>query len=151
VPDRTGLCGATTGRSAYRGSLETNEVRGLIIATPWIDRILDGEKTWELRGTHTKVRGRIALIRKGSGQVVGTARLADVIGPLTLRDLQANVRKHRVPRSGAAAILERYPRPHAWVLEDARRLRHPMAYEHPRGAVIWVTLPDRRITGSRAP
>lgn len=118
-------------------------MRGLIIAEPWIDKILDGEKTWEIRGTSTKTRGRIALIRKGSGQVVGTARLTDAVGPLTRRDLQANLRKHCVPRSGLPVLLRRYPRPHAWVLEDARRLRRPVSYEHPRGAVIWVTLPDR--------
>jgi len=34
-------------------------MRGLIIAEPWIDYILEGKKTWEIRGTSTKIRERI--------------------------------------------------------------------------------------------
>lgn len=45
----------------------------LVIAEPWIGLILDGSKTWEMRSRATRKRGRIALIRKGSGQVVGVA------------------------------------------------------------------------------
>jgi hypothetical protein len=41
-------------------------VDGLVIDKPWIDLILDGKKTWEMRSTLTKKRGKIALIRKGS-------------------------------------------------------------------------------------
>ena len=51
--------------------------RGLIIDAPWIDHILEGRKDWEMRSQATSVRGWIGLIRKGSGQVVGIARLVD--------------------------------------------------------------------------
>ena len=34
------------------------------------------------------------------------------------------------------------PPQYAWVLDQVRRLPKPVPYEHPRGAVIWVTLPD---------
>lgn len=39
------------------------EIRGLILKSPWIDLILDGRKTWEIRGSNTLVRGHIALIK----------------------------------------------------------------------------------------
>jgi ASCH domain-containing protein len=50
-------------------------MKGLIIDEPWISLILQGEKIWEMRKTACHHRGRIALIRKGSGQVVGIAAL----------------------------------------------------------------------------
>jgi hypothetical protein len=50
-------------------------MKGLIIKEPWISLILSRKKTWELRSRDTRVRGRIALIRKGSGTVIGVAEL----------------------------------------------------------------------------
>ena len=41
--------------------------------------ILAGVKTWEIRSKFTKKIGPVALIRQGSGTVVGTATLAEVI------------------------------------------------------------------------
>ena len=112
---------------------------GLVIDTPHIDRILAGEKVWEMRSSRTATRGLIALIRKGSGQVVGVARLVDVLGPLSLDERLAAIGRHRIEedrlRSGEVDKWN-----HAWVLEGARRLDDPVSYEHPSGAVIWVRL-----------
>jgi hypothetical protein len=58
-----------------------------------VEWILAGKKTWEIRGRITHFRGRIALIRAGSGFVVGTCELVNVVGPLTLRDLRKKARK----------------------------------------------------------
>jgi hypothetical protein len=63
---------------------------GLLIRSPYVDWILAGSKTWEIRGSFTAKRGRIALIQSGSGTVIGVADLVGVAGPLTLRDLAAN-------------------------------------------------------------
>ena len=38
---------------------------GLLIRSPFIDWILSGSKTWEIRGSRTTKQGRIALIRSG--------------------------------------------------------------------------------------
>lgn len=57
-------------------------MKGLIIDQPWIGLILSGKKTWEMRKTACHHRGRIALIRKGSGQVVGTADIVNSFPPL---------------------------------------------------------------------
>ena len=39
--------------------------------------ILDGTKTLEIRGSSTKIRGRIYLIKSASGKIYGTAELVD--------------------------------------------------------------------------
>ncbi len=49
------------------------------------------------RSTGTEVREQIALIRGGSGTIVGTAKLVDCRGPLTLEQLAGHEDKHAVP------------------------------------------------------
>jgi hypothetical protein len=54
---------------------------GLVIDEPWVSMITSGEKTWEMRSGNTLAQGRIALIRKGWGTVLG---MADLIGTLSM-------------------------------------------------------------------
>lgn len=114
-------------------------MKGLIIRSPWVEKILDGKKTWEIRGSYTHIRGKIALIRGGSGLVVGTCELVGVVGPLTRKDFQKNARKAGLSKSEARSLP--YERTYAWVLKSPAKLRRPRAYRHPSGAVIWVRLP----------
>lgn len=119
-----------------------NITKALIVDTPHIDRILSGQKSWELRSTATKMRGQVALIRKGSGQVVGIVEIADSVGPLTEAQMLDNTTSHLVTadriKSGEVAKYK-----HAWVLKNPKPLAKPVAYDHPNGAVIWVNLqPD---------
>lgn len=114
--------------------------RGLIIRQPWIEHILAGRKTWELRGGSCKINEPIALIEGGSGKVVGVAHCAGAIGPLS--------RSQRVMAARIGHILpeevdeEMYAEVYAWPMENITRLPAPVPYEHPSGAVKWVTLPD---------
>lgn len=110
---------------------------GLIIKKKWLDLILAGKKTWEIRGSATKARGKIALIESGTGTIVGEATLIDVVGPLSKQDLLNNSKKHQVDPADIKAGI-RYRKPHAWILRGARRYRKPKPYQHPHGAVIWV-------------
>lgn len=126
---------------------------GLLILKEWLDKILAGTKTWEIRGKATARRGPIALIESKSGHVVGTCDLVDVVGPLTLAELQRNAK-----RAGSRAIKLSYETTYAWVLKDARRLPERVPYRHPSGAVIWVKLErevvtrlERAITNDRTP
>lgn len=115
--------------------------RGLIIDTPWIDLILAGEKTWELRTTGTNIREVIALIRKGSCRIVGITRIADVEGPMSRNRLIATRDRHCVPRAVIArGDCDKWP--FAWVLKGTKEISE-MPYPHPSGAVIWVSLPKR--------
>ena len=119
--------------------MKTTFTRALIIDSPWIDYILDGSKTWEMRTRATKLRGRIGLIRKGSGLIVGEVTLVDSLPAQPREQLLATTSYHRMApadiRSGAVA---RWRCP--WVLKDVKRYIKPIPYEHPQGAVIWVDL-----------
>jgi hypothetical protein len=90
-----------------------------------------------MRSTSTSTRGRIALIRKGSGKVVGFAELVDSMGPLNSIAWRAHRDMHCIPHELDHAQ-QRWP--HAWVLHGATPLARPVPYEHPSGAVIWVNL-----------
>lgn len=56
---------------------------GLIVDQPWIQLIICGNKSWEMRANAVKRRGPVALIAKGTGTVVGVAHLVDVRGPFS--------------------------------------------------------------------
>ncbi len=114
-------------------------MKALVVKLPWIDKMLSGAKVWELRGSRTQTRGPIALVKGGSGTVVGGCEIVAVKGPLSLSELWRTMSRHRVPR----AVLEdglRYRKIYAWVLRGARQLsiRKPIAPER-----------DRRISRSR--
>jgi hypothetical protein len=116
-------------------------MKGLLVKQPWIDKILAGQKTWELRGSRARIRGSIALIERGTGTVVGVCELVDVHGPLTRAALRRTTARHRVPATQFRNRL-RFRRTYAWQLRGARRLRRPVPYRHPSGAVSWVNLPS---------
>jgi hypothetical protein len=115
-------------------------MKALIIDEPGISAILRGEKTWEMRKTGCKLRGPIALIRKGSGHVVGVAEVTDCRPPLGTREAYAASEPyHRVPPTRQElAFAEGWRTP--WVLTNAQPLPRPVPYKHPSGAVIWVNL-----------
>src|SRR5437763_6150 len=112
-------------------------MKELIIREPWISLILARKKTCELRSRDTRVRGRIALIRKGCGTVVGVVALVGTLPKLSRSSLISNVKKHRTPRH---EVGKDFKHTTAWVLRRAARLHKPVAYPHPAGAVIWVNL-----------
>ena len=117
-------------------------MRGLLIREPWITYILDGRKTWEIRGGNCRIRGRIGLIRSGSGLVVGTAEIVDSKGPLSDEEMRANVSKHCIPPEALDGIRKRYKNIYAWVLTNAKPLPKPLSYVHSKGAIKWVKIPD---------
>ena len=123
-------------------------MRGLIVRTPWVDYLLDGTKTWEIRGSATSIRGRIALIRGGSGLVVGTIDLVDCL-PLTRDEYLQGEAYHRIPASQTDSIS--YKHIYAWVVDNPNPLKEPVSYQHPRGAVIWVNLPNLDVVADLQP
>lgn len=115
--------------------------KGLIIKAPFIDWIMAGRKTWELRSKHTQVRGPIALIKQGTGTVVAVARLIESKGPLTDADMAGNFQNHAVaPDRLLLPEVQKYR--FAWVLSDVKQLGRPVPYIHRSGAVIWAALDD---------
>jgi len=127
-------------RCAAGYTWEISAVKALIIDESWISKILRGKKTWEMRKTACHIRGRIGLIRKGSGQIVGVADLVDSRAPLASRkDYAAAERLHGIPSAQQGqAFAGGWRTP--WILVNARPLARPVSYVHPSGAVIWVNL-----------
>lgn len=117
-------------------------LKGLLIAEPWIGRILSGRKTWEMRRQACHYRGPIALIRSGSGKVVGVAEVVDSLPSLDTREDYAAAEPYHAirPDEQAAAFEARWKTP--WVLVNVRSLASPVPYKHSSGAVIWVNLDD---------
>jgi hypothetical protein len=113
-------------------------MRALLIRRPWVDKILDGKKTWEIRGSRTNIEGQVGLIASGSGTVIGVFDVVRCEGPLTAAEFKRNAKKAGMRPSEAK--LGYYRQTFAWVLKSPRRLDKPVPYEHPSGAVIWVLL-----------
>lgn len=79
-------------------------MKALIVDEPWVSLMLRGERMWEMRSNHTPMRGRIALIRKGLGTVVGLADLLDSIGPLDEIAWRAYRGRHKIPLQDYPAV-----------------------------------------------
>jgi hypothetical protein len=123
-------------------------MKALVIRSPWIDLILSGQKAWEMRTRPTSIRGRIALIKAGSGMVYGTAELVNCLPPLDAEQMRQQQQHHAIPDAELASALEnRWTTP--WVLRDIRPLPKPAPYQHPSGAVTWVELPEFSEAGAQ--
>jgi hypothetical protein len=116
----------------------------LVIESPWIDLILAGDKTWEVRKRRANQRHRIALIKSGSGRIFGTCRVVDCVGPLSIDELHANKNSHKIPRNKLGQYWEE-GKTYAWVLADPQAFEQPIPYRHKSGAVIWVTLTQENV------
>lgn len=108
---------------------------GLIIKAPYIDWILAGDKDIELRGFNTNKRGRIALIKSGTGLVVGTVEIVDSILIETVNQYEKLRPKHCV---GAERRNIKYKELWGWVLANPIILDEPIKYSYKRGQQVWV-------------
>jgi hypothetical protein len=113
--------------------------KAIIIDEPWVSKILDREKVWEMRSKRTNFKGAIALIRKRSGTIVGTATLVGCLPPLSPEELALHEPNHCIPRGEQEAAFE-MGRVVPWVLRDATRLAESVPYLHRSGQQIWVRL-----------
>lgn len=130
---------ADIGVAAEHGMTEQRRIlKGLTIRQPWVDMILDGRKTWELRRSRTKIRGAIAVIAKGTGTVVGVTEIVDTHGPFTVQALRKHEGKHCVPPDAIKALA--YKQVVAWELRASKRLPRAVPFTPRPGAVVWVNL-----------
>lgn len=112
--------------------------RGLIIKKHWLDKILSGEKIWELRSRPTRITGRIALIESGSGMIMGETYLLGCEDMSKMKLVPGDYFFHHRVRK--EEMLEKYK--FAWKLRRKCTVRYskPISYDHPQGAVVWVKL-----------
>ncbi len=110
---------------------------GLIVKKRWLNLILSGKKTIEIRGSNTKKIGQpIYLLESGTNLVKGTC-IIDSTYPISCSDWSEEREKHCVDIS-YSELKKRYKRPHAWVLRNVKLTEEEWKYEHPKGAIIWV-------------
>lgn len=111
-------------------------MKGLIIKPYWADLILNGEKTLEIRGSKTKVRGRIYIIKSGTKKIYGEVDLVDCI-ELTEDNYYKLSNEHKV---GVRMENIPYKRIYGWKLENPLVYKEPKDYNHKKGCVIWVNV-----------
>jgi hypothetical protein len=112
-------------------------MKALIIRSPWINLILNGEKTWEIRGSATKIRDTIGLIESGTSTIVGTAVLTGC-QQLSPALYLTSTEFHGIPHPEDEPLP--YSTIYAWHLTHPQRFALPIPYHHPHGAVIWVNV-----------
>ncbi len=121
--------------------------RTLIIMPEYLEWILSGKKTWEIRTQPTKIRGTVALSEKGTKRILGVCTIVNCLGPLTVDDYIKNARKMNRSKKELVANREDIEIDfliydfYAWVLSDIKGLAKPVAFENPSGAVTWAKLP----------
>lgn len=117
---------------------------GLIIRPEPLEKILSGQKTWEMRGDPIYKRETIALIQRGSKAIYGVAEIIDSIGPLSREEMIANESRHRIePFRLDSPEVSKWR--HAWVLANVRRLKHPVPYVYKTGQVKFVGLDEMTV------
>ena len=117
-----------------RSGLRRSAKKALVVKKKWLDLILAGQKTWEIRGSSTSKRGWVHFAEsQAGGKLRGRARLVNCF-PVRTESFQRHYKKHCVP----SLTMVPYVTPYAWVLEDAEEFEKPFEYEHKQGAVIWV-------------
>jgi hypothetical protein len=127
----TGIVKTAAGK---RSGLKRSAKFALVVKKHWLDKILAGEKDWEIRGSSTTRRGWMHFAEsKGGGKLVGRARLVDCI-KIPKDTFQSHAHRHLVTNVADVP----YQFIFAWVLEDAERFTEPFVYSHTPGAVIWV-------------
>ena len=113
-----------------------SEIRCLKIDENWVNLILNGSKTWEIRRRNTRIRERIALGNKEIKRVVGYAKIVGSV-EMTLDDLRKHNDKHQ-----ANDLIDHYANGRltlfAWVLEEVEIELHPKHYTHSTGSWCYV-------------
>lgn len=137
TPDNAGnqTSGPAKKRAGKRSGLKRSAKVALVVKKEWLDRILAGEKDWEIRGEKTtRLNCWIHFAEsKAGGKLVGRARVV-ACKHLAKSSFMKYVEHHCVTSLSDV----KYKKIFAWVLEGAERFKRPFEYKHQQGAVKWV-------------
>src|SRR5215211_5515801 len=73
--------------------------RALLVRKPFVDQIVDGSKTWEMRSRSNSITGPIGLVESKSGHVVGVALIAESLTRKSAGELLKTRRKHGMSKA----------------------------------------------------
>ena len=125
--------GSVKKKAGERSGARRSAKSVLVVKRRWLDKILAGQKTWEIRGGPTAKRGWIHFAQSGyKGKLMGRARLVGC-HRVSRSSFEQKVSHHCVDNWDDVT----YKTPYAWVLEDAERFERPFDYEYKNGAVIF--------------
>ena len=103
--------------------------RIMVLRQPWLDYILDGSKTMELRSR--RYRMGHAWLGMG-GRIYGRVNVVGAVA-LTTEELQAREQEHRWPADADVP----YKTTWGLMLADVERLPEPLSYWRPQHAIGW--------------
>ena len=109
--------------------------KGLVIKKCWIELILSGQKTWEMRSYRLTYRGWIGLVQKKTEFVYGIAHLVDVGCPLSISELIDTIDKHQIDKATILSDGFNYKIP--WIFKDIQRLGQPVRIRKRNGPGIY--------------
>lgn len=115
---------------------EPEIIKALIVKEYWGRLILDNKKTWEIRGSGTRIRGRVGIIFSGTGKIFGSVNICNSAA-LTCEDFNSYREKHYIYEKFNDLP---YKKPFIWEMEKGIWFPSPITYKHPQGAVIWINL-----------
>ena len=110
---------------------------GLIIKKKWLDLILNGKKTLEIRGNDTKKKGEKIYLLESNTHRVKAECIIESTYPISRSDWSEK-REHHCVGISYSELKKRYKHPYAWVLSMVEPIEDVWYYDHPKGAVIWV-------------
>jgi len=112
--------------------MNRKKMRVLKIDDLWLNLILNGSKTWELRRQNTKIREKIALGNLKKKCIVGYATIVDSF-EITIEELKKHNDRHR-----ANDFLDTYGQGRkslfVWVLANVEVEQHPKPYSFSTGS-----------------
>ena len=136
--NRMKACVAPRKCNASRPQTKTGETI-LLIRQPWLELILSGEKTWDMRNMPTNIRHKILLAEPGTGLCSGQA-IIDHVLKIERADFASYADLHQVRSPEGYAIIDKWASIYAWQLRDVTRLSVQRPFKHPQGAITWVRL-----------
>ena len=116
----------------------------LLIRPEWLDKIISGEKTIEIRGTSckSKINKTIGLAYCGPSVnkqeeriIIGTAKISGYKQYNNIEEYNSDIKKHCFYHE----ILP-YKKTFGWIFEDIKKLDYKKTFEYKKGAVIWILL-----------
>lgn len=110
----------------------------LVIKEVWLDKILSGEKTLEIRGSgcQKEVGTRVYLSASKSGSVTGVATYNGYIGPLTREEFSSLTNQHCVGEENIDDVFNAYKKVFAWRFDGATRIPETK-YQIKKGSITW--------------
>jgi phosphopentomutase len=117
-------------------------MQGLIIKPEWLDKILNNNKTWEIRDNSTKnINKDIYLLESDTQKIKAIARINKCI-PINKTIWEGGRHNHQVNIS-FEELLNKYKNPYAWELNIIKIIDFEYYYNHKKGCIIWINdLPE---------